>query len=80
MMLKFLYLNPLKLGFFLTLGTSFAIVLSASHQLLAEMSAWHLEPGLLVSLGLSLIAFLFFLDGRKAQWTMGIGLVTATIV
>ncbi len=80
MMLKFLYLNPLKLGFFLTLGTSFAIVLSASHQLLAEMSAWHLEPGLLVSLGLSLIAFLFFLDGRKAQWIMGIGLVTATIV
>jgi trk system potassium uptake protein TrkH len=80
MMLKFLYLNPLKLGFFLTLGTSFAIVLSASHQLIPQMSAWHLEPGLLVSVGLSLIAFLFFLDGRKARWFMGLGLLTATVV
>jgi trk system potassium uptake protein TrkH len=80
MMLKFLYLNPLKLGFFLTLGTSFAIVLSASHQLIPEMKAWHLEPGLLVSLGLSLIGFLFFFDGRKAQWIMGLGLVAATVV
>jgi trk system potassium uptake protein TrkH len=79
-MLKFLYLNPLKLGFFLTLGTSFAIVLSASQQLLAEANAWHLEPGLLVSMGLSLIAFLFFVDGRKAQWIMGLGLVAATVV
>jgi trk system potassium uptake protein TrkH len=80
MMLKFLYLNPLKLGFFLTLGTSFAIVLSASHQLIPEMKTWHLEPGLLVSLGLSLIGFLFFIDGRKAQWVMGLGLVAATVV
>jgi trk system potassium uptake protein TrkH len=29
---------------------------------------------------LSLIAFLFFVDGRKAQWIMGLGLVAATVV
>ncbi|WP_141734183.1 TrkH family potassium uptake protein [Oligoflexus tunisiensis] len=78
-MLKFLYLNPLKLGFFLTLGTSFAIVLSASHQLLPALGT-RVDPGLLVSLGLSLIAFLFFFDGRKARWLMGLGLLTATVV
>ncbi|HYX31730.1 MAG TPA: potassium transporter TrkG [Oligoflexus sp.] len=79
-MLKFLYLNPLKLGYFLTLGTSFAIVLSAGHQQLDQGHQWHMEPGLLVSLGLSLISFLFFVDGRKAQWLMGAGLVSATVV
>jgi trk system potassium uptake protein TrkH len=78
-MLKFLYLNPLKLGFFLTLGTSFAIVLSASHQLMPTLGTG-LEPGLLVSVGLSLLGFLFFIDGRKAQWLMAFGLLSATVV
>jgi trk system potassium uptake protein len=78
-MLKILRLNPLKLGYFLTLGTSFAVILSANHAMPAvDLRPGVLDPGLLVSLGLSCVAFLFFFDGRKAQWLMGFGLVCAT--
>ncbi len=80
-MYKILRLHPLKLGFFLTLGTSFAILLS-SNQHLSTLATknWFLEPRLITSLSLLLLSFLFFINARRTQWLMGYGLIAAAIV